>query len=112
VIFGRNIAGSTTGLILLGAQSVSSASDYTPAKISGGSVTLTMWKMTNDVISGYTGNETFNDLLSVHIAANTNGDSQIIWVPTSITFTNGNATKTWSEGTTHSGGTDGGGGQL
>ena len=91
-IFGRAIYKGSGELPLIGCQSISSASNYTPAKISGGSVTLTMWKMVNGVISGYTGNDVITQGYVVI--------EDIAWMPTSpITFTNGNATKTWSDGT-------------
>ena len=50
---------------LYGFQSVS-ATNTTPAKISGGSVTLTMWKSqkVND-ISGYTGNDTVSGNIGI-----------------------------------------------
>jgi hypothetical protein len=96
VAFMQNPGGVGSELMLMGAQSISSASRITPGKISGGSVALTMWIMTNGVISGYTGNDTVTHG-SVTI------EDIIIWAPSSpITFVNGNATITWSQGITES----------
>ena len=87
-------------LILFGAQSVSSFTKYTAARISNGSVTLTLWKATNDVISGYTGNDTVIGQVMIFEKMNDDEEPAILCDFSSITFTNGNATKTWSEGTT------------
>ena len=89
---------------LLGLQNIT-RTVYTMAKISGGSVTLSMWAVQiNGSYSGYKGNDTV-ELGSFIISPDAvMGESYDYDIITGIDyeqlkFTNGNATVTWAQGT-------------
>jgi len=91
--------------VVIGAQSISSATNpeanHTLPEISNGSVVLTMWKMMpNGSISGYTGNDTFAEVYVYIYESNTTNSPVIMSNQlSSITFNNGNATKSFGDGT-------------
>jgi len=88
---------------IIGAESLNMMTGPTMAKISNGSAKLTLWtgNSNSGQYTAYKGNGTVTGAYIMIYNSATASSSQLAasLTLTSVTFTNGNATKAWSDGT-------------
>jgi hypothetical protein len=107
--------GTSTTKDLVGATNINiSTGSATLVPITNGSVSLPMWARsdtTSDFVK-YSSNETANVSFAISNSATFNGDwdaALVVVLFSSVTFSNGGATKTWNQGEVSGGSGNGGG---
>lgn len=97
-------AGVTGGFvsngILMGGEYNTRSGDWGYTRISNGSVSIPMWVGIHPDFKGYRGNDTANYLggFVVEIYSSSSGGSVGTLLLDPVTFSNGNATRSWSDG--------------
>ena len=84
-----------------GFNSYDPVTGYILPQISNGGVSMPLWLLGNDEYIGrYSGNHTFQDevVFVIYASSSMNEEIALLVIP-SITFSNGSATKSWSDGT-------------
>jgi len=97
----ENFEDEDNDFMLIGAQSNPTTRSGTAVQIQGGRVSLPMWKMTEGGSERYSGNDTVMATIDIYNNATVNAQTdEPIYTRSfnSITFNNGSAEKTWTDG--------------
>ena len=100
-----HLASSSADVQLFGDQSVNMATGtIVPSRISNGSVSIPMWIVTGGTVNRYSGNHTVSIAIAIINSATVSGDvlnSGLTITFESVTFSNGSATKSFNEASSH-----------